>query len=759
MQDQNITKALQDIFLPLDKRQNKAYFLRLPGYNDTVKDFALKAYNAAKTKGTVFTEKLSSPDERQVTYYTEILGNEFSLDKNFIGRCVSRFLPELNNKVCITLSDAVFWALSDFKSMGKTDAMLRNMFVQLMCWFFYKVRAVLPHICDNDPPLILCSGNITRHQLYLLKIFHLCRCDVVILLYDGDKTYNSLDPNGRLSQSVNLPGMQPYPQGFSIKQLENARTAAAKQSQLYGFAPEISAATNVWLKGNSILADIEMPPVNRGKEGKVFYNAFCRMTGVPDKLTYQSELYKFYSNLNSSGRRFIIEENKLPVPDGRDIDHINRGPFHSTEEMVSSMLKYIKMPPDGELKKLITKTFIDIIFEESRKPDMKAPRLTTMAVCCVYWINLYGPKLFNSWILPMVSLFIYLGGCKTCHEAAFLRILSRLPCDVLILAPNLNSKCLLSDDKLYELRYGDSLNITEYPKDSGSLLVGTAAYHAERDLDKDLYQDSGIYRDYQYQKANSIILKTMYEEIDILWKQESKFRPNFDVINNVVNVPVIFAKISGVRDSAPNKYWKSVQKLITENTFLITDVPLVSPQAQNPMKIHCASYIQGGKIKRSHLYSAPEYQYGHLRRETQEYIFDKIDLLMNTSIIKGTFQNGMEYLIAATLLNLPAPIVRLIQGFDFTKVSPKIIYINSGETQISAEDAIIMAFLSLVGFDVLFFVPTGYQTVESYFDKNIMAEHKIGEYMYDLRPPTFKIPKGATLAKKNKSLFGNLFKN
>ena len=46
-----------------------------------------------------------------------------------------------------------------------------------------------------------------------------------------------------------------------------------------------------------------------------------------------------------------------------------------------------------------------------------------------------------------------------------------------------------------------------------------------------------------------------------------------------------------------------------------------------------------------------------------------------------------------------------------------------------------MTFLNLIGFDVVFFVPTGYQTVERYFNGKSIEEHQIGEYMYDLRVP------------------------
>ena len=118
-------------------------------------------------------------------------------------------------------------------------------------------------------------------------------------------------------------------------------------------------------------------------------------------------------------------------------------------------------------------------------------------------------------------------------------------------------------------------------------------------------------------------------------------------------------------------------------------------------------------------------------------MLDKLQILIDKRLIKGTFENGTEYTIVATVLNLPRELVRLIQKFDFTKKNPKLIYLNTGEKVISLEDTILTAFLSLVGFDVIFFVPTGYQSVEKYFNRKLMDEHQIGDYMYDLQVPDF----------------------
>lgn len=139
------------------------------------------------------------------------------------------------------------------------------------------------------------------------------------------------------------------------------------------------------------------------------------------------------------------------------------------------------------------------------------------------------------------------------------------------------------------------------------------------------------------------------------------------------------------------------------------------------------------------------YPYGVLREDTQEYLLEKLQLLIDQRIIRGTFENGTEYTIVSTVLNLETDILRMIQKFDFTKKNPKLVYVITGETFLSLEDTITVAFLHLIGFDILFFVPTGYQCVERYFNQNIMEEHQLGEYMYDLSVPNLD---GRPVAKK-----------
>ena len=177
--------------------------------------------------------------------------------------------------------------------------------------------------------------------------------------------------------------------------------------------------------------------------------------------------------------------------------------------------------------------------------------------------------------------------------------------------------------------------------------------------------------------------------------------------------------------------------MIDEDVFVIKDAPFIESTDENPIKPYISDFYKNRRLIKEKLKSHKQYQYGFLREETQDYIIEKLMLLIEKRTIKGTFENGTEYTIISTVLNIKKDILRKIQNFDFTKKNPKIIYINTTEKIISLEDSILMAFLNLIGFDIVFFVPTGYMCVEKYFNNSIIEEHQLGEYVYDLRIPNF----------------------
>ena len=749
-------RNLNDYFLPLNKRsQNNVFFYRVYGYNDEVYSFILKYYETTRRNGVIIEGKIPNPDGKNLAFFAEMMGTDFKLEKFFIGQSINRWLPRLNNKQCTVLADSLYSALISLKNLGKNENIVKNSYIKFMCWLYYRFESVVNRIGLDDVSKILYFGEIGIYELYMLSILSNSGCDILVLMSEDGGEYAKLDPRSMLSDKLEMSDLKSFGNGFGLRDIQNSIKEKEERERIYGTKPTVLNCTNAWLSGD-ILKDIEKAPVTRGDDPNLFYNAFCRMYGVEDKVTFQNDLYKFYLDIKNSGRGFCIVENAIPLPAPQEVAALNRGNYTEKNQMIADLAGKIRFPQHQELQRLMVKAFVDVMLEESEQSDVNLNKLTNRGVYILCWLYRYMRSLFNNWSMPFVSVFIFLGGCNTEFEVMFCKMLSKLPCDVLILVPNLNTKCILQDKVLFDVQYQQSLNMTTFPTENNGLQIATAAYHAERELDEALYSGTGLYRSYQYNKANTVSLKTMYEEIAILWEQEAKFRPNFSTYEDTVNIPVIFAKVSGVKDGNVNKYWQSVRELLTEDTFLITNTPYVTPNSPNPLKYNSANFFRNGQLQRNLIMNDRYYKYGVLREETQTYILNKLQLLIDSRLINGTFVNGTEYNIVATVLNLQTELIRLIQKFDFTKTNPKLIYINPSELPITQEDAIIAAFLNLVGFDVVFFVPTGYQTVEMHYSKPVLDEHQIGEYMYGLQTPKMKIPT-AKPAKKNNSIF-NIFK-
>lgn len=730
-------QELDDFFKGLDCRKEKGvYFYRINGYNEEVARFIRKYYEAARLKGVILEGKIPNPDEGNLSYYQEIMGTGFQMSMGFFLTSLKKWLPRMRDAQRGQVAAAIYDALDSLRRAGKNENMLKNAYIKFMCWLYYRFERIVNALGENEVPKILYEGNISNYELMLVSILSNAGCDAVLLQYQGDQGYRKIDAALALSEELLLPGMQAFPETFNLRWVREQIQEEKNAERLYGRKPEVVNCTNAWITGAG-MEDVEKPAAVRGDRPEFYYNCFFRISGVEDKLTCLNEWYQFYLRMKNEGRKIVITEQTISQPGMDEIAGIHRKNYQRQDQMLMDLSANIRYSANIELQRIMTKAFLDIMLDEAKLPGMNLNRLTNKAVYLLCWLKRYQPKLFVNWKMPEIGCFIHMGGCKNENEALFLRFLARLPVDVLILNPNQNVPCCLKDSLLYEIHYPESLSAERFPQENTDIQIGTTAYHAERELDTLMYQDSGMYRNQQYQKASTVNLKTMYEEIWLLWKEELKYRPNFSTVNDTVNLPVLFAKVSGVKDGQVQPYWSGIKALITEDTFVIKAAPFLDSMDENPMRAHATEFFRNGRVQKAKIKAHRDYAYGVLREEIQEHMLDKLQLLIDKRLIKGTFENGTEYTIVATVLNLPRELVRLIQKFDFTKKNPKLIYLNTGEKVISLEDTILTAFLSLVGFDVIFFVPTGYQSVEKYFNRKLMDEHQIGDYMYDLQVPDF----------------------
>lgn len=729
---------LDDYFLNLNDRQEKGvYFYRIASYNEAIKEFIMKMYDTARRNGVVIEGKLMNPDEHNLSYYNEIMGTGFQLSLGFIGESLKKWLPRLDMDQRNSVAVAMYDTLEVLRKNGKNENMLKNAYIKFMCWLYYKFERIANQLGKNQIPKILYEGDISNYELLLFSILSKAGCDIVLLEYHSDAGYRKQDSESKMSILYSCPQATDYPADFSISKLHEQMEQKQKLQRLCENEASLMNCTNAWISGN-VFQDILTSPAERGNDPNLFYNTFIQINGVEDKLTYENELYQFQLQLKSNQRKFVIVENMIPAPTNEEVAQIRRGTYTTFDLMLRDLIKNIQCPISPPLQAIMIKSFVETITAEQEREQLNINRIMNKAIILLCWLKRYQQVLFAGYKIPNIACFIYLGGSKNENEAMLLNFLSKLPVDVLILVPERNNAFTFQNRMLFAKDYPDALAVERFPMENTTIRMATAAYQAERELDTIMYQNSGIYRNRQHDKATAVTLTTMYEEISLYWDQEVKYRPNFSVVDGLVNIPVIFAKISGIKDGDVFKYWQTIKTLMTPETMVVTTTPYINPNATNPIKAHVTEFLKNQKIQRNVIKNHPAYKYRYLREEMQDYILDKLSILVEQKLIKGTFVNGTEYTIISTILNLSTDLTRIIQQLDFTKKNPKLIYINTTESMMSLEDSILFAFLNLIGFDIAMFIPTGYQNVENYFSLKLFEEHQLGDYKYDLHLPDFR---------------------
>lgn len=745
-------EKLHDYFSACSRRREQAvFFYRVAGYSGEVAAFLTQYDQAARTNGVVIEGRIPNPDPKQLDYLAEMMGSDFQLDAGFLTQKLTRWLPRLTGAQREAVVTAMTATLQDLQAHGKNENMLRNAYIKYMCWLYYKFERILGRLGGDELPKILYDGTVSSYELQLLVILARAGADIVLLERAGDAGYLRCDPTSQYAQLYQAPGLTPFPADFSLRQLREQGRQQAERQKLYGAPAGIAPCTNAWMKAPDV-KEILTAVRARGDDPKLFYNAFVVQYGVEDKLLFPSDMVAFYQQLKREGRKVCLENGRLPPPTPEEIAAVRRRNHQTAEQLAADLAANLQYPNNQQLQTLMRQAFLDVVLEEDKAVGGNLNRLLNKAVYLVAWMKRYQKDLFQNWQAPEVGVFLLFGACSGDNEALFLRLLAKLPVDVLVLLPDLNAPCVLKDPALLDLHKEHSLPMTDFPVEPSQMRVRTAAYQAEREMDSILYQNTGLYRARQHQKAEAVTLQTMYEEIGLLWDQELKYRPGFAAEGDTVTVPVLLEKICGIKDGPILPYWLDIKKLVTPETTLVTKLPWQTGLEANPMKPYATQFLRQGRLQREKIKQHKDYPYGILRPEIQDYLLDKLQVLLDEKLIAGTYQNGTEYTIVSTILGLPKDLLRRIQNFDFTKKNPKLIIISTTEETLSLEDSILVAFLNLVGFDILFFVPTGYQSIEKYFQKPFANEHQLGPYCYDLQVPDFR-----TLHEGGKSSIRKLF--
>ena len=742
-------KGLEDFFKRQGERKPKGvYFYRINSYDETILEFIRKYYDLAKREGAIIDKNIENPTADNIAYFNEIIGDKYVHGPGFMAEALKKWLPRIKDYQRASIADGIYDTLEVLRRQGKNIDILKNNFIRIMCWLYYNFYNIMERLGNDDVPKIIFWGNVNFSELSTLKILSNAGADIILVQPGGDSKYMTIDPKSEYSIDLGM-GSESFPAGFDLQWLLKQHEEDKSKRLLYSNKASAKANTNTWLSGD-LFEDLKN--TRRGENTSFFYNMFARINGCDNRNTYVNNLYLLYQDLKKANRSIKVINNKITNPSVDEISKIKRGNYANENQLIMDLKKNINLKSNTFID-VARDAFVDTMIETGKLMNMDLNKMMNKGIYILCWFQRYIPDLLgNTDIHSPAPILIYFGNVETDTESLFLNMVAKLPIDVIIFNPEKKGD-KLTGERLYEVHFEETLKVNEYPTDGNNLSMGTMAYNAERDLDTMMYSDTGMYRDMQFSKANIIKLSTTYEEINIYWKQEARFRPNFSTVDDIVNIPVMFAKISGVANSDTNTYFQNIKDLLTDTTLIYKNENIYDRNCTVAAGV--PSFFKNGRLDREGIKHSQIYKYDYLRAETQEYILDKLSELLRRKTIAGTGQNGTEYKIITIVLDLPKEILRFIQSFDFTKCPPKLIIVNTTETVISLEDSIIVAFLNLIGFDIVFFIPTGYDNVNKYFNNQIMEEHIIGNYLYDIAIPDFN--RLRSVKEKKKSFFSRLF--
>lgn len=267
--------------------------------------------------------------------------------------------------------------------------------------------------------------------------------------------------------------------------------------------------------------------------------------------------------------------------------------------------------------------------------------------------------------------------------------------------------------------------------------VTTYAKQATDELESILYQDTGIYKPWQFINGTTspLLLDSVIEDTLTYWKEPARLRPGFKTEDKTVYIPVFFTKINGIYQDV-NQYYQLVAQLKSAPNSVFYETPHLAIACNQTgqtrtIRYHNVSMPDGEKglaqfktseltalenclddqlmIHREQLKTHPLYKrIAVLRSDLQNFLLNKLEeVFHDTTLFKANWTVSRCARLMALLFTIDDKVLKLLDGFDFTSDIPKIIFYLNGQDTFNEDDALLLTLLRTIGVDILIFCPNG----------------------------------------------------
>lgn len=741
----------QEYFRPLSEREREGvYFCRFIGFDEELLIWERKMQIYCQRNGKYLSKKLLQPNENEVSHFFHKVGQfDFVVEQNLFYKIIVKWLNFVPPKIQKNISEAIFYVLSELNIKQNNINILKNTFVKFMCWLKSDFENLLYNLGGEEVPKILYEGDISKYELYLLRVLCLSGCDIAYIHFYDDASYFNIDSAAMWSDVIYAKRRGQPPKHFKnidLKTLEKQQQTDKNIQSVSDFV-----ITNTFLKEDFWQVLFQTNSQRVLLDRNHYYNIFIQYIGIDQLEQYQNRLYTLKQDLKQKQKPFLIIEQNMENPSIEESNTLRLIKYENQKDMLQQLSEKIVLLGNDILQNLFKRAFFTTIEQYTEQSISKIYNTALKLIC---WLNRYSSVLFDKFDYEQIPLFLYYGKINK-SQALFLNMLSYLPVDVLYISPQKEYHTVFEEieNNSVVIELENDSEMFCFPQKAVKVKKATTAYQAERELDSILYEDTGLYRQRQFIRSQTVTLKTIYEEISIIWKEEAKYRPNFEIKNNIVTIPNIFAKINGVKEGDSVKYLKGIAELLTENTIFIKNFPYIAKVGRSPSSV--APFLNKNKIDIEAIKKHSNYRYDFLNLETQNYILQKAQEMLDLCWIEAEGVD-IEKVILYIILNLDRVTLQMIQQFDFTKEIPKVVAVSVNENVATLEDAVYLLYLNLIGFDIVVFTPTGYRNIDKYISKKAFEEYEIGEYLFQMEIPERTKLERMTMTTEN-GLFNRIF--
>lgn len=718
-------------------------FTRYVGYDDpdSFRGFLIDQYVGVQKNGLFFKEKLPAATTDDISKAAQYTAASFDSAAD-IKKALDMWLSAEN----IPADGA---AIAEVMAQAVADCGVnkKNTYFVMLCW--------LMKYLGKRPNAVLFVGSATLKELYFLYMLHAAGVRVTLVSYGLDKDFEKLPYKNKIYLK---DGKQKAPIQIDFEKIDLSKEA--KLSEMRAAANNVSGLVKrINTSAAGIFEDVIKDRKSRVIQSGGVYSedgeipVYCAaLVGYEDETVYTNMLVKFKESFAGLKKQLIFIEKTLDNPNAEEVRALGTVPRTSTADMIDALAMLIDLKGDKTRTALAQKALRELLGELNTGNQTVVFNYGNKFIT---WLYRCTQARKYSVLYEDIPVVLYYGDISQ-SEVYFLNFMTQCGFDVVYISPNKNNLQTVVDKNLNGMMQIFELPQTKesgaYPTKAIKTKVATVAYNAERDLDTMLYGgDTGIYRSFQFPNSQSVTLKTTFEEISILWKQEARFRTGFTTAGNLVSVPNIFAKISGVEDGNMNAYWDDVRDKLTPETILIVKQPNSAENASSDLSAY-RQFYRNGEIDTEKLKASTLNKYSYLPDRIQDMLFYKLQETVSSNFIK---LQGDELMCSVLHfgMNLGKDFLQLVQRFDFTKTIPKLIYIDAVEDTFTLSECIQTVMCNLIGFDVLIYTPTGYKNIETFVSVDAFEEHIMNQFVYQTEVPKFKIPS----AKKGGGLFGRLF--